>query len=359
MSPQDNVALPDLGGDAPAGGNLELDPDFSALERAIQGKPETQHGDPATPPDWQEAETLATALQQRTRDLRVMVHLATARLHLAGMPAFVDVLAQIRDQLETHWEQVHPQLDPEDDWDTTWRKNALAGLKDPGRVLRALRNVVVADTRDPKQARQVVWWRDIAVFQGQIAPDAGRPKLGETAIRQALAQTDQARLTALRDAVGRARVEAIAIPAAFEARAGQGKGPDLTDLQKLLHEMEQGLERFEPAAESAPPPEDAAGEPAGALPEVHVGAQVSVPRDGTNPRAITAVSRREDALYLLDLAAAYFRTNEPSSPLPLLIDRARRLATMEFLDILRDIAPDGIGQAQIIAGPMPGTDAEG
>jgi type VI secretion system protein ImpA len=34
----------------------------------------------------------------------------------------------------------------------------------------------------------------------------------------------------------------------------------------------------------------------------------------------------------------------------MLIDRARRLSSMEFMDILRDLAPDGLMQAQNIAG---------
>jgi type VI secretion system protein ImpA len=62
------------------------------------------------------------------------------------------------------------------------------------------------------------------------------------------------------------------------------------------------------------------------------------------------LNSREDALHALELAAAYFRTNEPSSPLPLLIDRAKRLAPLPFLEILRDLAPDGLAQAQTVAG---------
>jgi len=34
----------------------------------------------------------------------------------------------------------------------------------------------------------------------------------------------------------------------------------------------------------------------------------------------------------------------------MLIERAQRLATMGFFDILRDLAPNGIDQAQIVAG---------
>jgi type VI secretion system protein ImpA len=55
-------------------------------------------------------------------------------------------------------------------------------------------------------------------------------------------------------------------------------------------------------------------------------------------------------LRLLDLACQYYRRHEPSSPLPLLVERAQRLAEKNFLDILRDLAPDGVMQAQTIIG---------
>jgi type VI secretion system protein ImpA len=72
-----------------------------------------------------------------------------------------------------------------------------------------------------------------------------------------------------------------------------------------------------------------------------------------NVRSINGVSKRDDALYLLEVAATYFRTHEPSSPVPLLIDRARRLGEMDFLDLLRDLAPDGVNQAENIFGRPP------
>jgi type VI secretion system protein ImpA len=66
--------------------------------------------------------------------------------------------------------------------------------------------------------------------------------------------------------------------------------------------------------------------------------------------ALTEVTNRADAMRLLDLVSDYYRKNEPSSPLPLLIARARRLADKDFLDILRDLAPDALGQAQNVVG---------
>ncbi len=342
MSSRDALALPDLRDDAPAGENLELDADFAALERAVQGKPETQQGDPAVPPDWKEAEKLAGALLQRTRDLRILTHLAVARLNRTGLPGFADVMTQIRDQIEARWKQVHPQLDPEDDLDPTWRRNALSGLQHPGNVLRTLRDLTVATTRE----RAPIQWRDIAIFQGQLAADADRTKLTEAAIRAAFTTTDPEQVATLRGAVSRALQESRNIPTAFEAHAGQTTGPDLAPLQKLLSEIEQGLQRYDVAKPGTVAAADEAGDAAGPA--------SAAARDGGNVQSIGAISRRDDALYLLDLAAAYFRAHEPSSPAPLLIDRARRLATLDFLDILRDLAPDGLRQAEVVAGPPPG-----
>ena len=62
----------------PCGPNLEFDQDYGALARAAEGKPERQSGSaviPAEDPDWREVETLAAALLERTRDLRVLAQL--------------------------------------------------------------------------------------------------------------------------------------------------------------------------------------------------------------------------------------------------------------------------------------------
>ena len=43
----------------------------------------------------------------------------------------------------------------------------------------------------------------------------------------------------------------------------------------------------------------------------------------------------------LQHVAAFFRTSEPSSPIPFLIDRARELAQRDFLNLLQDVLPEG------------------
>jgi type VI secretion system protein ImpA len=61
----------------------------------------------------------------------------------------------------------------------------------------------------------------------------------------------------------------------------------------------------------------------------------------SDDEAAFLVENRGQALGLLEQVGAYFRNVEPSSPVPLLIDRARDLAQRDFLSLLRDILPEG------------------
>ena len=49
---------------------------------------------------------------------------------------------------------------------------------------------------------------------------------------------------------------------------------------------------------------------------------------------------REAALALIDAVAAHMRRAEPSSPGPYLLERARNLATRDFLSLLQEVLPD-------------------
>jgi type VI secretion system protein ImpA len=52
----------------------------------------------------------------------------------------------------------------------------------------------------------------------------------------------------------------------------------------------------------------------------------------------------------IDRICDYYSRNEPSSPVPLLLQRAKRLATGNFIDIVRDLAPDAMGDIEKICG---------
>lgn len=58
-----------------------------------------------------------------------------------------------------------------------------------------------------------------------------------------------------------------------------------------------------------------------------------------------AVSNRRDALRLLDLVVVWFRVAEPSSPLPLVVGRARELAERDFQTLLKEMFSDSALQS--------------
>jgi type VI secretion system protein ImpA len=51
------------------------------------------------------------------------------------------------------------------------------------------------------------------------------------------------------------------------------------------------------------------------------------------------VQSRAQALALLDMVQRYFRHAEPSSPVPMLCERARALAQRDFMGVLKDVLP--------------------
>jgi type VI secretion system protein ImpA len=53
---------------------------------------------------------------------------------------------------------------------------------------------------------------------------------------------------------------------------------------------------------------------------------------------------------MIDKICQFYERAEPSSPVPLLLKRARRLVPMNFMEIMQDLAPDGVPQAESIGG---------
>ena len=68
------------------------------------------------------------------------------------------------------------------------------------------------------------------------------------------------------------------------------------------------------------------------------------------PSVLGEIGSREDVLRALDRISAYYKDNEPSSPIPLFIERCRRLVTISFLDIMRDLVPDAVKQVEVLKG---------
>ena len=77
---------------------------------------------------------------------------------------------------------------------------------------------------------------------------------------------------------------------------------------------------------------------------VPINSQLTDPAGDTGPRG------RQSAIAMLDAVCAYLEAAEPANPAPLLIRRARNMIGKDFVSILKEIAPDGLHQVEMVAG---------
>jgi len=330
--------LAPLDGDSPTGSDLEYDPDFMALERAAAPRAERAMGDSvkaAEEPDWDEVHSLATGLLERSRDLRVATHLATAWMRTGGMSGWAGGLALIRGLLEEHWDGVHPQLDAEDDNDPTARVNAVSAIANPLGLLAYFRNTPFVQS--PRLGRFSL--RDLRIANGSMKIEAGGDALPSmTEIEACCLDCPEEELTGTLDALTRILDEAKAIDRIFNDRIGTA-GPDLKPLLTDSYELKKFVESQ--AARRNPDIGEGESESEGAEPSA-TGARASVPGRIETP---------QDVLRRIDEICDYYARAEPSSPVPLLLRRAQRLVGKTFLDLLKDLAPGGVSEMEVISGP--------
>ncbi|MBV8911395.1 MAG: hypothetical protein JOZ89_11615, partial [Gammaproteobacteria bacterium] len=62
------------------------------------------------------------------------------------------------------------------------------------------------------------------------------------------------------------------------------------------------------------------------------------------------IRSREEAIRSLDAISEFFRRAEPSSPVPLFVDRAKRLIARDFLELLAELAPDSLAAVKQVGG---------
>lgn len=322
-----------LSEESPAGENLEYDNAFTTMEREAEGKPEQQMGDSvveAEGPNWKEVKTHALDVLERSRDIRAVVYLARAVLATEGVAAFADGLALVRGYLENLWEPFHPQLDPDDEFDPTMRVNALSAISDADATVKEFREAALVTS----QVMGKFSLRDVEIANGTTPapadPEAEVPNM--QAIDAAFLEAELEGLQATADAVNTSIEHMGAIEAKVVELAGVHYAIDFFPLTKELKAANVILS------------EQLARRGVGEAVE----GEAAVGADG-NP--ITGeVRTREDVMRVLDKCCDYFARNEPSSPVPLLLQRAKRLVSKNFMEIMADLAPSGVAEAEVFRG---------
>jgi type VI secretion system protein ImpA len=334
--------------DAPCGEDLQYDSAFIELEQKIKGTPEQQIGDriePAQPPNWKEVRRDAVELLQRTRDLQIILYLIQALLQTEGYSGLSDGLAVLEGVICKFWPQLYPLLDPEDDNDPTHRVNVLMGLCDFETILRPVALTPLVQSR----ALGTFSLRDVQIATGKLpAPSDGSSVRELAAVKAAFMDADTETLEATRLAISSSLASLKSIESFVTDQVGVGNAPNFAPLRNVLKEALQVfgeyMESGSPDDEQPVTEDEAAPSPDSAV--------------KTNPVRPGEISNRQDVIKTLDLICDYYARCEPSSPIPLLLKRAKRLVLMDFIEIIKDLAPDGLSQIELIKGREPSEDSQ-
>jgi type VI secretion system protein ImpA len=341
--------------DPPCGPSLKGTLEWAEFERVAAGKPAKYVGPtlvaPAEEPRWPDVISLATDLLTRSKDLRIAVHLVKASLRTRGWQGLAEGLGLVRQLVERYWDQLHPELDRDDNNDPTLRLNCLADLSEDDAFLTAVRSLPLV--MSPRAGKFGL--KDIVAARANGQPaNPKQPVTGPTPalVAAAFSEAELPVLTATGGHLHAAAEQLDELERIVGDRVGPSFGLNLGKLKASLAEADRLL--AEQVALRQPPGNGQSQGANGSANGANGGAAGMTETNGAGGPVVVAVGAirgREDVMRTLDAICEYYRVNEPSSPIPLLLRRARRLVTKDFLEILQDLAPAGVKEAQGIRGP--------
>jgi type VI secretion system protein ImpA len=366
-----------LDGANPSGEDLRNDPAFHDLERLTEAQLKVVHdggnktSQTTVPVDWPAVLEKAEELRLRGRDLRLLVLVTRALANEEGLAGLAQGLTLIARTFEQYWDTMHPSLRTGAPREAALRRiNALLDLQNGQEGLLAnLRQTVFFSPRaiGPISGRDLEQTAlDERVMLQEAASGLGTAeKAALTSAHNQLlnrvrtgcaAQIDQAAdaMTSLL-ADARAAIAALdAVDAALNARI-EGNGATVPELKKFLQRLLTTLERNPSAGAAtngAAKPAPQAAEPAmparnGHGAETMASVASSVEASAGLPDRINS---RDEVVKCLDLVVAFYDRTEPSSPIPHLARRVRRMVHMDFVELMEDLAPSGLKEFRLLAG---------
>lgn len=336
-----------------SGPDLEYDPAYLELVQAASGRPETQFG-PAEPPAWPLTRDLAQALFDRTRDLRVAVLWGRANVQLSGLEGLPATLALLHGLLSRMWDEVHPRPDP-DDGDTFARLSVLGSLDALDGLLGDVRQAQLVMDRRLGGLRV----RDVEVALDRLPPRADELPQSPRQIEGMLADFGDL-AGRLRVALDTSLTQLKQLQNLVDDRFGSDRAVDT----KALRGMLSAVQSLVPAEGAASDP--SAEEAGGSHDDGDLGqddeasgnplAARHAPALGSGSRraaGVISIDSRADAVRALQLICAYLERTEPTNPAQMLLRRAERLIDKNFLQALRDLAPDAVAEVARVLGVDP------
>lgn len=321
---------------APCGTDLEYDPEFVVLSAKAAPRAEAQYGDFIGAPDpvnWNDVDRDCRRLMMRSKDIRLAVLFTRCRTRLAGAAGLAEGTGLLAGWLTAFPDAVHPAADADADRDAVLeiRMNALRALTDPDGLLADVREIALArSTAIRLQMRDVERAFALPRAADTLAPESVLRQLDELRAQQpaSLAGFDAALASVdAIDAWSQAHLDAYA--------------PDLSALAGLLRHVARRHALAEPADREASPADapsapETSGEPAHA-PLLPLAERTANPAADAAVRSALPPADRHAACALIREARQWFEEHEPSSPIPLLLERAEHFVGKRYADVVQAI----------------------
>lgn len=290
-------------------------------------------------PEWPVLRDDASELMTRTHDLRIAVLLCLAFFKTRGLVGFRDGLTLIHGVMEKFWDHLHPM--PEDATDPI-RSNILSNLaappgsNTPYQFVKLLREAPLCHTASGAEYSLADLDR---ADSGKTSddPEATPPATREQIEAALRASPEKLRETSALIAEINGQVEAIEVFASSKFESVDR--PDFARLNETLARIIAETQDPDAAASANAAAADQSNE------------QAAAPAGGPGFASGGAIRSRADADAALAAVCDYFRRHEPSSPVPYLVDRARRMLKLDFMAAIRELAPGTVDQFH----PMFGT----
>ncbi len=356
-----------------SGSELRNDPRFHAVERLMEPAARSFRlenvrtgGTGSVTIDWSDILSQSADLAPAGRDIRLLVVVARALANAEGFEGMQQGLGLLTTTVEQHWDTVHPVLREGASLReaATRRINALFQLEnsDNGLVCdleftvvlspRGIGPVTVGDlcagglSRSQAQAELPSGLGDKEVAELLSRHDARVNRVTAACRAQAIERPEE--MAALVQSIEAARTALAALEAALTARVGEnGVGVKFKELDKVLG---RALAPLAAAQSQATPGAHvsevtAMAEPSASAPMTN-GAHPP-PAAGGIPGAVNS---RRDVERCLDMIIDFYERTEPSSPIPHLARRMRKMVPMNFLQLMEEIAPSGMKEFKNVAG---------
>lgn len=273
--------------------------------------------------DWRHIISLIAEQSVRTKDIWLAVYLCRAGARSGRLDVVETGARYLAGLIERFWEDGHPRLAEYGIEGRTGACDTLASFRE---FTGPLRSIVLLN--HPRHGS----------FTGEDLQRFNRGREAETGYGafRAVMEEDTSLACLVQAVTQLETIEALFrdVDAALAERAGVGAGTSFAPVYEALAGVRDAARAFLPEAEVVETVE-------GVVQEGELNA--------VDARRITgAVTSRADVARVLDLVIEYYVRNEPHSPMPLLLGRAREWINRDFMELLSDIAPGALPEASAL-----------